>query len=252
MYESRFLIDTLHEMGFCCSYSTISTYERSAAFHQGIDLVGYDESKSVQFIADNVDHNICTLDGHGTFHGMGIMATLTPSSPQLCKQRVLKKHITTDELTNIGRIQIYPYFKAQADVPSLMYKSLPAMRIQDDTHCLDELWKISLSARAPRPSWRALMQMIYRGEYPGQASFVFCPMIDMSPSDPTCIFSTLHFVCAQAKKYQFTPILTFDQPLWFKALEIIHNEPANSILKDVVLRLGAFHMEMSFLGSIGN
>ena len=28
----------------------------------------------MQFVADNVDHNTDTLDGKGTFHGMGIIA----------------------------------------------------------------------------------------------------------------------------------------------------------------------------------
>ena len=28
--------------------------------------------------ADNVDHNIISLDGKGTFHGMGMIAALTP------------------------------------------------------------------------------------------------------------------------------------------------------------------------------
>ncbi len=32
----------------------------------------------VQYVADNADHNLCTLDGKGTFHGMGIIATITP------------------------------------------------------------------------------------------------------------------------------------------------------------------------------
>ena len=31
-----------------------------------------------QFAGDNVDHNIKTLDGSGTFHGMGIIAISTP------------------------------------------------------------------------------------------------------------------------------------------------------------------------------
>ena len=33
---------------------------------------------SVLFAGDNVDHNIITLDGKGTFHGMGMIAALTP------------------------------------------------------------------------------------------------------------------------------------------------------------------------------
>ena len=33
---------------------------------------------SVLFTGDNLDHNILTIDGKGTFHEMGIIAALTP------------------------------------------------------------------------------------------------------------------------------------------------------------------------------
>ena len=29
---------------------------------------------------DNVDHNLRTLDGNDTFHGMGLIATITPGT----------------------------------------------------------------------------------------------------------------------------------------------------------------------------
>ena len=45
-------------------------------------------------------------------------------------------------------------------------------------------------------------------------------------------------------------MVTFDQPLWWKALTIISCECDDSGLKSIVLRLGAFHMKMSFLSSI--
>ena len=47
-------------------------------------------------------------------------------------------------------------------------------------------------------------------------------------------------------------IVTFDQPLWLKAFNIIQTEPPKSDLRKIVVRLGAFHAEMSFLGSIGH
>ena len=77
-------------------------------------------------------------------------------------------------------------------------------------------------------------------------------MIDMNPSDVTCIFSTLKFVSEHARRHDATPIITFDQPLWWKALLIIGAEPEGSDLKNIVLRLGGFHTEMSFLGAIGH
>ena len=96
------------------------------------------------------------------------------------------------------------------------------------------------------------MQMVQKGEYPGRSSVHFLPMIDMNPNDPNCIYSTVHFVCARAKRYNITPVLTFDQSLWWKAMKIVHQEPANSDIKSVVLRLGGLHVEMSFLAAIGH
>ena len=69
---------------------------------------------------------------------------------------------------------------------------------------------------------------------------------------PSCIYSTLKCVSSQAGKYNVTPGLTFDQPSYWKAPTKIRSQPTDNALKDVVLRLGGFHMEMSFLGSIGN
>jgi hypothetical protein len=60
------------------------------------------------------------------------------------------------------------------------------------------------------------------------------------------------FVNEYAQRHGVTPILTFDQPLWWKALMIIESEPEESDLRGIVLRLGDFHTEMSFLGSIGH
>ena len=51
---------------------------------------------------------------------------------------------------------------------------------------------------------------------------------------------------------QEIPVITFDQPLWWKALLIVKQEPEDSHLKSIVVRLGGFHTEMSFLGSVGH
>jgi len=72
-------------------------------------------------------------------------------------------------------------------------------------------------------------------------------MIDWNPNDPSCIYSTLCFVASECKKLNIqTPVITFDQPLWLKAVNIVNNFGHN-----VICRLGTFHLEMSFLGSLG-
>jgi len=48
------------------------------------------------------------------------------------------------------------------------------------------------------------------------------------------------------------PVITFDQPLWWKVHIILASEPPESELHSLVVRLGGFHAEMSFLGCIGH
>ena len=48
-----------------------------------------------QWSADNVDHNIGTLDGKNTFHGMGMIAAVTPNL--LAPGKIVRKvQATTD------------------------------------------------------------------------------------------------------------------------------------------------------------
>ena len=95
-----------------------------------------------------------------------------------------------------------------------------------------------------------MTQMLHDGPHPGKSSIEFLPMIDLDPCDSTCIYSTLKFVVSQARLYDVTPVLTFDQPLYWKALTIIRSQPNDTELKQIVLRLWGFHMQMSFLLSM--
>ena len=77
-------------------------------------------------------------------------------------------------------------------------------------------------------------------------SVIMLPLIDLQPSYPTFIYSTLLFIADQAKKLAIeTPCVTFCQPLWAKATSIIEETKLN-----IACRLGGFHLLMSFLGSI--
>ena len=72
------------------------------------------------------------------------------------------------------------------------------------------------------------MQLVHHEENPGESSINCPPMIDMDPTNASCIYSTLHFVADQAKAYRVTPDLTFYQPLWIKAQYIFDAEPSTS------------------------
>ena len=78
-FASRLLIDSLHRLGFCCSYQEVQRFGKNAAVTQGTCIPNH-TSEFVQYVADNVDHNLRTLDGNDTFHGMGLIATVTPGT----------------------------------------------------------------------------------------------------------------------------------------------------------------------------
>lgn len=134
----------------------------------------------------------------------------------------------------------------------MCYEPLPDERTAGPGCQIDLLWKMSHLFKVQSPLWSGFMQMVHTGNHPGLSSVIFLPMIDMDPNDMNCIYSTLMFVSSHASKYNSTPVITFDQPLWWKAHIIVESQPEESPLHNVVVRLGGFHAQMSFLGSIGH
>ena len=87
-----------------------------------------------------------------------------------------------------------------------------------------------------RPNWSGFMQVSCTGEHFPPREIHILPIINLSPSDYTCIYSTLHFIQQQATQLNVpTPCVAVDQPLWLKAIDIVKS----SQLK-LVVRLGGF------------
>ena len=117
--------------------------------------------------------------------------------------------------------------------------------------CSDLLWHSGwiFSTVKPRPNWSGFMQHMFCDSQNtvSKSEILYLPIIGLNPSNETCIYSTLLFIQSQAGALNIpTPCITFDQPLWIKAMEITKAKGLN-----VVCRLGGFHIMMSFLGSIG-
>ena len=247
-FASKFLNDTLHRLGFAVSYSEVHRYETAAAVTRGVSESGTSQSKSFkQFIADNVDHDVRTIDGKGTFHGMGIMSG---STPEIKKEHIIKRrHVSPEEYRDLAKINVL-YYKARPLSKSLVFTKLKPVETEDLTRNMSLMSAIMWPKE--KMGWSSMCQMIADGSFPGKSLFEFLPMIDLNPSDTSCIYSTMMFICKEAKKSGVDPVITFDQPLFWKAMTIIHSEDPNSSLKSIVLRLGGFHTEMSFLGTVGH
>lgn len=248
-FASKYLIDVLNSLGFCVSYSEVQMFESCAAVSNRADIENFQNDMFIQYVADNVDHNLRTLDGHNTFHGMGMIACVTPGN--FSNKPIMRKVISSDDLISSGRIDISFYRRPETAKLLVSLSDLTTFTVSDNSIKLNFLAQVTWPLRKPGPEWSGLMQMVRKGDYPGKSSVVFLPMIDMDPGDMSCIYTTLNYISSHASKYRQTAIVTFDQPLYWKAVTVISSENDNSSIKDIVLRMGGFHCIMSYLGCIG-
>ena len=237
----------LARLGFSLSVDEIRRYKYSVLNTD--QETGHNISEVVpvmHFVADNVDHNITTLDGLGTFHGMGIIsATVLPpggfgNMKRLVKR--LKQPLRASEATHNKSVPILTCTNI-SDRQGVKDVKLKAMRslqqpitIPAITN-LNNLWHaagIISQSNHPRPNWSGYMQSVCQGEHTGVSAVEMLSIIDLNPSDEDCILSTLVYVINQAKSFRIpTPNITFDQPLYIKAVDI--SMQANL---DIVIRLG--------------
>ena len=112
-------------------------FEQSAALTNDTEIPGYLPGQFVQYVADNVDHNIQTIDGKDTFHGMGIIAAVTPSLKSNRYIPILK--VTPSELEEIGKIRIH--FYSSKPYTNMRYEPLVDLIAEYKTYNIDILWK---------------------------------------------------------------------------------------------------------------
>ena len=227
----------------------IGSHERNA-----IDWLKRNMTRTFQhWIADNVDHNVCSLDAKGTLHAMGIVVSSTCEGtsynnlPTIPRQKLLK---VSQVVQNKG-ISVLSYIPPNiTGLSKLHFNPLAQLKshyIPLKEAQLDLLWHAAHFLHNFRPGWSGYMLDISTGSHPGKADITMLPIIDLDPTDMLCIYSTLMFVVDQAEHLEVTtPCITLDQPLWLKATEII-----NALSLNIVTILGGFHTMMSFVGSIG-
>ncbi|GBM70465.1 hypothetical protein AVEN_188213-1 [Araneus ventricosus] len=84
----------------------------------------------------------------------------------------------------------------------------------------------------------------------------YLPFINLQPSDASihcyAIYTTLKYTAEDRLQKNSTICLSiFNQPLHVKAKEIAGSMLEDSLFRTVVVRLGGFHLLMSYMGCIG-
>jgi hypothetical protein len=118
VFGSKWLIELMSHLGFSLSYDEITRYKQSVLVSENSQTSLPNVAGFMQWAADNVDHYLGTLDGSGSFHGMGVINMLTPNSTEtvdlkegtFCDVPVKRmKRVKAGDLTRNRTIPIVAY-----------------------------------------------------------------------------------------------------------------------------------------------
>lgn len=212
-----------------------------------------------QFVFDNADVNVCTLDGYNTFHSMGGIQCITPPTAVSCEKKIPRLKIipSADSVALSSQVPIQIFHKTEnsglnlVKIENLCDKNPLCEEIVPSIS--DFLWLFAKASESfELPGWNGYMEKI-TAHLPHEKSYILClPFTNAPPSDFNTIYTVLLTAVEKTKLAKQTCcIVTFDQPLYFKARDIIASAEKGSDLSKIIVRLGGFHLLMSYLGALG-
>ncbi|KYN10940.1 hypothetical protein ALC57_16910 [Trachymyrmex cornetzi] len=189
---------------------------------------------------------------------MGGIMVVTPASSVISKKTIsrLKKIPSSEEIGKIGFVKLKRFENKNSD-------ELKTVRIEDildvtdnyEISSADFTWTYSKFSNNKSVGWNGFMEKLHTNLTYHTSKIIPVPFIKNPPSDYDTIFTSLVQAAKQCQKQeQKIVFVTFDQPLYHKARGILasidlDNDPYN--LSSIQVRLGGFHLLMSFLGAIG-
>ncbi|CAH1155651.1 unnamed protein product [Phaedon cochleariae] len=255
-YGSKDLLKVLSALGFCASYEEIVTFETSALFHPQKTIMNNSFS---QFVFDNADVNINTIDGLNTFHTMGGIQCVTPSTTVSSDGKIkrLSNIPRAHTIGQFGNVPLRTFHKTGNNgLTRINIKDLNEINpISSRVSLLssDFFWLYGKTNGMPTiPGWNGYMEQITSHMIYSKSRLLYLPFVKAPPSNHDTIYTVLLNAAEKCKSLgQSSCFVTFDQPLYIKARDIIASVPESSDLSAVIVRLGGFHLLMSFMGSIG-
>ena len=127
--------------------------------------------------------------------------------------------IEISEITETAKLEM-KFFNFPCDIKPL--------KIFKDICC--NMWQYAWLVIPMKSLWNGFMKASHYVRHPSKTAIHFEPVIDMPSIDYSCIYSTMSFVSDMARKYGYDPVLTFDQPLYWKAMEITTHEHNKKVL----------------------
>lgn len=270
-YASKGLIEALSYLGFCASYDETLLFE--ASILEEPDTHTCSPEAFIQYIFDNADHNTCTIDGKNTFHSMGGIMAVTPSSTVNSKRTIprLSKIPSAVAIGKFGFTELKIFRKGTSKglkavlIEDIIKDDLPDREMSMEDFC----WLYSKFSNKKSKGYSGFFEQFYSNSDYKVSKIIPLPFVNNKPDDYNTVFTILAQAAVEHKlrEEKAQPVdqtdpynkmdvcfVTFDAPLYLKARYILSCVDSNDDpfgLSNIIARLGGFHLLMSFLGSIG-
>ncbi|KAK6175982.1 hypothetical protein SNE40_014354 [Patella caerulea] len=205
VFGSRWLNEELYALGFSVSYDEVQTFKHSILQDPTLNCLSAAEKCPTHYVADNADSNVSTLDGKGTFHGLGLI-------------RITKKKNRVDSVSErvkrLARVHVNELVKDRG-IPVLSYvpcgppalasvKFNPLIELKYPTTGLpilyysNLLWQSSYLLKkslSPEPhwlNWSGFMQHAFlRHDTVDEDDITILPLMDLDPGDMSTLYSCI-------------------------------------------------------------
>ena len=154
------------------------------------EAASYDLTGFVQFVFDNADFNVNTLNGKNTFHSMGGIACMTPGGTE-DNNIVVPRNLnipSAEVIGSFGNVPLLSYCKPSVPgLQSITIVDLTTTSVKPQTlmfaDALDTLWLAGyLVEKTPRTSWSGYMQVATScGSY-DKSRIEVLPFINLDPT----------------------------------------------------------------------
>ena len=162
-FATRWLVDHIALLDLSISSVEVKLSKQSAAARYSMEAT--ETEHFTQWIGDNVDHNIPTLTGKGTFHGIGIISIHSNSNSNF-KVISRRQHKSVANPADCG-VKVQPYngdsYRGLRKLYFTSMANLAPTSLSAPGMTLDLLWHTAwfFTYRSnPCPNWSGYMQHV--------------------------------------------------------------------------------------------
>ena len=215
----------------------------------------------VQYVGDNIDLNIVSINGNRAFHAMGMIKVNSKSSSM------------TDKYVNskLSQLRLKPSDRAKilraGNIPVKLCRDprksgIESIKVEPLTDLLHDFapttaelnpadiigaagWIIKKSNdKFSHANWNGWMKNVHNSNEKSPSSIVYQPIIYSNPNDYNTTNTAL-FRCIQLEKPNYS-VITFDVPIWLKAVDLILSQRM-----PIIPRHGGFYLLKFYLATFG-